>query len=248
MSKQLRAIIVDDEMLARESLVETLSDFPEISIIGECCNGFEAIRMIRDENPDLVFLDIQMPKLKGFDVIELLGSELPDIIFVTAYDEFALKAFETQAIDYLLKPVEKKRLKISLEKLNKRKNYSKKEKIKNLLNLNSERISPVSRILIRDGNNVTIVKTDNIIYIQAYGDYIKIHTDNKTYIKYDRMNSIEKRLDTQTFCRIHRSYIINIDCLEKIEPYTRDSKIVKMSNKETLPLSKRGNELLTELL
>lgn len=248
MSKTIKSLIVDDEMLARESLAETLSGFPEIEIIGECCNGFEAIRMIQDNNPDLVFLDIQMPKLDGFDVIELLGDNLPYIIFVTAYDEFALKAFETQALDYLLKPVQKKRLQKSIEKLKTRMSFSEKEKIKKLIDLNVDRISPISRVLIRDGNNVTIIKTNEIVYIQAYGDYIKIHTENKTYIKYDRMNNIENRLDSKTFCRIHRSYIINIDYLAKIEPYTKDSKIVKLTNSETLPLSRRGNDRLMELL
>lgn len=248
MNRSIKTVIVDDEMLARESLAETLTSFPEIEIIGECCNGFEAIRMIREEKPDLVFLDIQMPKLDGFDVIELLGEDLPNIIFVTAYDEFALKAFETQAMDYLLKPVQINRLKKSLEKLKQRINFSNEENIKKIIDLRADSISPIARVLIRDGNNVTIIRTGDIIYIQAYGDYIKIHTKEKTHIKYDRMNNIEKRLDGQTFCRIHRSYIINIDYLAKIEPYTKDSKIVKLTNNETLPLSRKGYEKLTDLL
>lgn len=247
MDSAIRTLIVDDEMLARESLCDTLSGFPEIEIIGECCNGFEAIRMVQDKKPDLIFLDIQMPKLDGFDVIELLGDDLPSVIFVTAFDEFALKAFETEALDYILKPVQKSRLEKSLLRLKEKIAKSGESAIKRVIELNNERKFPATRILIRDGNEVTILKTEDVMYIQAYGDYIRLFTEKSSHIKYDRLSNMEKKLDQQTFCRIHRSYILNIDYLKKIEPYTKDSKIVKLSNGKTLPLSKTGYENLAIL-
>lgn len=248
MSNKLNVIIVDDEMLARESLRSILSSIDNIEIAGECENGFEAVKSVQELSPDLVFLDIQMPKLDGFDVIELLGNDAPAIIFVTAFDEYALKAFEAQALDYLLKPVKPERLKRSVERVRANLKEEKKGETDKLIHDHNEQNLPLSRILIRDGVNVSIIPTSDIIYIEACDDYVKFHTGEKYYLKNERMGNLEKRLDPRIFCRIHRSFFININYLTKIEPYLKDSRITRLTNGKSLPLSKNGYSRLMELL
>ncbi len=248
MSNKLSVIIVDDEKLARESLRTILSSLDNVEIVGECENGFEAVKSVQELSPDLIFLDIQMPKLDGFDVIELLGDETPAIIFVTAFDEYALKAFEAQAIDYLLKPVKPERLKKSVDRVKTNLKDEKKGEMDKFIHNHKEKNLPLSRILIRDGVNVSIIPTSDIIYIEACDDYVKFHTAGKYYLKNERMGNLEKRLDPRIFCRTHRSFFININYLTKIEPYSKDSRIIKLTNGKSLPLSKNGYSRLMELL
>lgn len=248
MNNKIRTIIVDDESASRESLKGILKSYPEISLVGECVNGYEAIKEIKEQNPDLVFLDIQMPKLDGFDVVELLGKDAPLVVFVTAYDEFALKAFEAEALDYILKPVRNDRMKQVIERV---KGFIPSQgtgALKNVIDIHRSRLTPVARVLIRDGVHVHIIPTEEIVYFEAQDDYVMIYTETRSHLKSDRISSLETILDQTMFCRIHRSYIININYLSKIEPYSKDSKRAVLKNKKTLPISRSGYTRLMELL
>lgn len=248
MNNKIKVLIVDDEKLARDSVKEHLKRHLNIEVIGECENGFEAVKMVHEYGPDIVFLDIQMPKLDGFDVIELLGKNLPSIIFITAFDEYALKAFEAQAMDYLLKPVKADRFDKSINKAIKQLSNKSETKIKNLIDENKKNYKPLNRILIRDGINVTILDPSDVLYIEANDDYVKIHTGEKYWLKNGRMNDFENNLDQRIFCRIHRSFIININYMTKIEPYSKESRIVKLKNGKSLPVSKSGYSRLMQLM
>jgi two-component system LytT family response regulator len=247
-NREFKAIIVDDEPLARETVKEHLKRHPEIRISGECSNGFEAVKMIHELQPDLVFLDIQMPKLDGFDVIELLGKEAPQVIFITAFDEYALKAFEAQAVDYILKPVKAERFDKAVKRITGTMADNPDERIDRLIDHNRNNSKPLSRILIRDGVNVTILDPKDVIFVEASDDYVKFHTSQRYWLKSDRMSNLEQTLDTRIFCRIHRSYIININFITKIEPYSKDSRIVRLSNGKSLPVSRNGYSRLIELM
>jgi two-component system LytT family response regulator len=250
MDKTIKAIIVDDEDLARESLKEVLERFDDIKIINECTNGFEAVQAAQRLKPDLIFLDIQMPKLDGFDVVELLGKETPLIIFVTSYDEYALRAFEAEALDYLLKPVKPERLQQSVERVREQFQLKNSKPFETLIDKHRNFQAPLSRILIRYGTEVFIIPADDIIYFEAQDDYVKVytHAQGKSYLKSERMSHLEKMLDPQFFCRIHRSYIININFLKKIEPYSKDSRLAILQNGKKLPISRAGYNRLLELL
>jgi two-component system LytT family response regulator len=233
----IKAIIVDDEPPARQSLRLALQDIGEVEILEECENGFEAVKSIRKYKPDLVFLDIQMPKLSGFNVIELMDEEMPPVIFVTAYDEFAVKAFEANAVDYLLKPVTAERL---IKAINKISNPSRTaiKKMERDLNqtLGSGRES--SRILIREGSDVHIIEAGEIIFIEAQDDYMKIHARGREFIKYDRLSNLEKKLPAHIFERIHRSFLLNIRYLKKIEAYSKDDHLAILKTGHHIPISR----------
>jgi len=250
MNKTINVIIVDDEALARESLKQTLERFDDIKIIEECANGFEAVQAVHRLKPDLIFLDIQMPKLDGFDVVELLEKETPLIIFVTSYDEYALRAFEAEALDYLLKPVKPERLQKAVERVREQFQLKNSQPFETLIDKHRNFQAPLSRILIRYGTDVFIILVNDIIYFEAQDDYVKVYTheQGKSYLKYERMSHLENMLDPQYFCRIHRSYIININFLKKIEPYSKDSRLAIMENGKKLPISRAGYNRLMELL
>lgn len=243
-----RAIIVDDEHLARKALRMILDGFKEIEIVGECSDGFEAVKAIKEKKPDLVFLDIQMPKLDGFDVLELLGKDAPFVVFVTAYDEYALQAFEAHALDYLLKPVKPARMAKTLDRIKERFPGKNRQPVDKLLQQHRLKEVPHKRILARDRGNIYIIPTEDIIYIEAQDDYVCIYTANKSSLKNDTLANMEKMLDPQKFYRIHRSYILNIDYLNTIEPYTKDSRIAILKNGKTLPVSRSGYSRLVKLL
>ena len=238
-----RVLIVDDEPLARKAIVLALADFPDIKIIGECADGFEAVKVINKENPEVVFLDIQMPKLDGFDVLELLENP-PFIVFVTAYNEYALKAFETHALDYILKPVKPDRLGKTLERVEKRLREQKGQPVDILLDLHKKQHTPLERILIRDRNRIHILQVENISFIEAQDDYVAFFTKERSFLKKETLSGLEKRLDSRRFVRIHRSYLLNIDYLSKIEPYAKDSKIAVLKDGKTLPVSRSGFQRL----
>jgi two-component system LytT family response regulator len=234
------ALIVDDEPLAREALALALAEFKDIQVSGECSNGFEAVKAINVSKPDIVFLDIQMPKLDGFDVLELLGDDPPFVVFVTAYDEYALRAFESHALDYILKPVRPERLAKTFAKIRDRLNEDPTQPVDELLADREEQITPLTRILVRDRAEVFIIAVEDIIYVEAQGDYVAIHTAERSHLKKETLSHLEKVLDRRQFVRIHRSYILNINHLSKIEPYTKDSRIVILRNGKVLPLSRAG--------
>jgi two-component system LytT family response regulator len=248
MPAEIKVIIVDDEDHARDSLREELKRFKDIKVIAECHNGFDAVKAVQNEKPDVVFLDIQMPKLDGFDVVELLGDDSPVVVFVTAYDEYAIRAFETEALDYLLKPVNHKRLKKTIARIHEALRENQETRLSRLVSRHKDDQGPLNRILIRDGTDVNIIPVEDITYIEAQDDYISICTENKSYLKNETLSRIEEMLDPQNFCRIHRSYILNIDYLKKIEPYSKGSRIAKLKNGRTVPISRSGYNRLMELM
>jgi len=243
-----RVIIVDDEPLAREGLKLELQRHTDVQIVAECSNGFEAIEKVRQLKPDILFLDIQMPRLSGFDVIELLGEEAPLTVFVTAYDEYAVKAFEAHAVDYLLKPVQAGRLKAALQHIDQHLNHGQKSPVEHTLNALRPSLQPLTRLMIRERSQIKIIPLNEVLYIEAQGDYISICTVSQSYLKYERLSQIERRLDGQKFVRIHRSYILNLDFLAKIEPYSRDSRIAVLNNGKHLPVSRAGFERIKQVL
>jgi len=245
---KIRAIVVDDEALGRQALMEALDQIDNLEVIKECTNGFEAVKTVQKLKPDLMFLDIQMPKLDGFDVVELLGDQTPFLVFVTAFDEYALRAFEAEALDYIIKPVREDRLKKVIERVEKQIKLKSPQPVDKFINKHQSHQAPLVRILIRDGTVVTIIPSDDIIYIEAQDDYIMIYTNEKKFLKYERISNLEKMLDSQTFCRIHRSYILNIRCLKKIEPYSKDSRLAILNNGNKLPISRSGYGRLMELM
>ncbi|MCG2584212.1 LytTR family DNA-binding domain-containing protein [Massilia sp. TS11] len=239
----MRVIIVDDEELARMVVREFLRKQPDIDILAECANGFEAVKAITELEPDLVFLDIQMPKLDGFEVAELAGNRTR-YIFVTAYDQYALKAFDIHAIDYLLKPFSEQRFQAALQQAR-------------------ERIAPVNvqalaqeanahksleRIVIRDGSRVHVIPAERISYIEAQDDYVQIRSEGKDYLKNQRLSELETQLDPARFVRVHRSYILNLEAMERIEQYAKDSHQAILKDGAKLPISRSGYQKLRAII
>ncbi len=243
----IRAVIVDDEELARTALLDQLARHPEIEIAAECTNGFEAVKAVAELKPALLFLDVQMPKLNGFEVLELTGSDMA-VIFVTAYDQYAIKAFEVNAVDYLLKPFSAARfdeaLARALEQLT-RKDFSRSAE---LLTFARSAAAPLERILIRNGSDVAVIPVGTVDYIEAQDDYVSVAAQGKKYLKPQRLSDLELQLDPKRFVRIHRSYILNIDRISRIELYAKDSRIVILKDGSQLPVSRAGHEKLKALL
>jgi len=242
----IRTIIVDDEEPARLVLREFLSAHEEIKIIADCANGFDAVKAITESKPDLVILDIQMPKLNGFEVLELVDHP-PSIIFATAYNQYAVKAFEVHAVDYLLKPFSKERLTEALEHA---KGHLKKKPIpiQELASAAGMKPSPLERILVKDGSKVHVIPVDKIDYIEAQDDYVAIKSDGKTHLKQERMAELEKELDTSKFVRVHRSYILNLERIARIELYAKDSRMAILKDGTKLLISRAGYDKLKGLL
>ncbi len=245
-NKTLRAIIVDDEELARSVVRELLKPHPEIQIVAECANGFEAVKAVAEHKPDLLFLDVQMPKLTGFDVLELIGTDVA-VIFVTAYDEFAMKAFEVHAVDYLLKPVGKERLEAALERAKARLG----EKMPAPAELSAAARAPgqyTERIVVKDGTKVTLIPVAKLDYAEAQDDYVALASEGKKHLKQQTIASLEASLDPAKFVRIHRSYLVNLERVARIEPYGKDSRLAILSTGARLPVSRTGYGRLKALL
>lgn len=249
MSEHLRAVIVDDEGLARAMVKKYLNEYPEIDLVAECSNGFEGIKTIQKHEPDLVFLDIQMPKLTGFELLEILDDP-PVIIFTTAYDQFALKAFEVNAADYLMKPFSKDRfdeaIKKAMIRIKENKELDKTEA--NVSEYVAENREHLQRIITKQQSSIHIFPVENIRYIEAQDDYVMFYTTEGKYLKKQRMKYLEDHLDPDYFVRIHRSYIANIKNIKQIELYEKDSYRVILDDKQTLPVSKTGYDKLKGLL
>lgn len=243
----MRVIIVDDEFLARALLREYLAAWPDIEIVAECANGFEAVKAIGELRPDLVFLDIQMPKLDGFEVVELAGAAgHTRYVFVTAYDQFALKAFEVRAIDYLLKPFSRERLAQALESVRSRAALP--AAVEALAHDAGRRNGFLERILIRDSARVHVVPCASIDWIEAQDDYVAISAAGKTHLKNGRMAELEQGLDPALFLRVHRSYIVNLGAIARIEAPTRDSWCAVLKDGKRVPVSRSGYARLKELM
>ena len=237
MNKQLQILIVDDEELARRLTREYLRSHHDINIIGECENGVEAVQAITEQNPDLVFLDIQMPKLSGLEVLELTGRS-SGVIFTTAYDQYALKAFDMHAVDYLLKPFSQQRFDEALDKARRMLGQSAPE----LQKLLAQPVAKLERILIRDRGLVHVIPVDKIDYIEAQDDYINIHSEGRAHLKTQSLSDLETQLDNCKFVRIHRSYIISLNALKGLERASKDSHIAVLHNGTQLPISRSGYE------
>ncbi|MDB5745781.1 MAG: LytR family transcriptional regulator [Massilia sp.] len=241
----MRVIIVDDEFLARALLREYLGEHPAIEIVAECANGFEAVKAIGELQPDLVFLDIQMPKLDGFEVVELAGA-CTRYVFVTAYDQYALKAFEVRALDYLLKPFSRERLAQALANVAAREAPA--QEVRAAAIEAARRHGPLERILVRDGARVHAVATSSIDWIEAQDDYVQISSGGRTHLKNGRMAELEEGLDPGVFLRVHRSYIVNVGAIERIEAPTKDSWCAVLRDGKRVPVSRSGYAKLREAM
>jgi two-component system LytT family response regulator len=249
MDKKITAIIIDDESLGRQIVSKYLSGHNEIEILAECSNGFEGVKKINELGPDLVFLDIQMPKLNGFEMLELLEKP-PVIIFTTAYDQYAIKAFEVNAADYLLKPFSYVRFEEALERaqlLLKNKSQHT-EIVKELIRHNQETSEILERVVVKDGPRIHIIPVDTIIYIEANDDYVMIHSSEGKMLKQKTMKYFEEHLSPDDFLRIHRSYIVSIPHIKKIELVEKETYKLYLDDGTGLPVSKSGYEKLKSIL
>lgn len=237
--ESIRAIIIEDEELGRELIKNYLKDRDDIEIIAECENGFEGIKTIQEMNPDLVFLDIQMPKLNGFEMLEILD-ERPEIIFTTAYNQYAIQAFELNAIDYLLKPFSKERLLDALDKAEKRLESKSPgtDKIRNLVQQPLEEI--IERVVVKSNNKIHVIPVEKIRYLEAQDDYVMIYTTEGKHLKQATMKYFEKHLNPNDFMRVHRSYIIRLDQVVQLEPYGKDNYVAKLKDGPSVKISKSG--------
>jgi two-component system LytT family response regulator len=230
---KLTAVLVDDEDLARAVLREMLEKHPEIELLGECANGFEAVKMVSERKPDLLFLDIQMPKLDGFEVLELIGSEVA-VVFVTAYDQHALRAFEVHAVDYLLKPVGADRFEAALERAKQR--------------LGRPPGHYLDRVVVKDGARVQIIPVAKLDYVEAQDDYVALACEGKKHLKQQTISSLEAALDPRNFLRLHRSYLVNLERVAKVEPYGKETHVAILSDGTRLPVSRAGYARLRAVL
>jgi two-component system LytT family response regulator len=255
--KKFRAVIVDDEEPARQVIREFLSAHPEIEIAAECANGFEAVKSVTELKPDLVFLDVQMPKLDGFEVLELIGTSAA-VIFVTAHDNYAIRAFEVHAVDYLLKPFGCDRFEAALTRAKQRFGAASRGSVSPAA---SPAPSPsdlaaaarppaqyLDRIPVRDGTRVFIIPVAKLDYAEAQDDYIALCSEGKKHLKQQTVSSLESGLDPARFLRIHRSYIVNLERVSRIEPYGKDSHVAVLHNGTQLPVSRAGYARLREFL
>jgi two-component system LytT family response regulator len=238
----LRAVIVDDEDLARQLLREYAWEAGGVEVVAETANGFDAVKAIGDLKPDLVFLDVQMPKLDGFEVLELIEPP-PAVIFVTAYDQYAMRAFDAHAVDYLLKPFHLDRFKKALERARARLG----QPLPSAAELTAAARPPgekLERVVVRDGAKVHIIPVEKLDYVEAQDDYIALRSEKKNYLKQQTISSIEAQLDSDRFARLHRSYIVNLDRIARIEPYTKDSRVAVLQDGTQIPVSRSGHARL----
>jgi two-component system LytT family response regulator len=239
-----KVIIVDDEKAGRQLINEYLEDYPDLIVLGEANNGVDAVKIINEFKPDLVFLDIQMPGMTGFDVLQHL-EELPQIIFSTAYDQYALKAFEVHAVDYLLKPYTKDRFKIAVERLFQNKETNKAEGLTNSLLMESANYP--AKILVQSQNKLVTVAIEDVIRIEAFGDYSKLITEDKTYLSNYGISTLEEKLNPSIFIRVHRSSIINLNKVKELNKYTKSYDVV-MQNEDVVRVSRGYMDNIKKLM
>jgi two-component system LytT family response regulator len=249
MNDRIKIIIVEDEKLAREIVKNYLKKYNNIDLLGECSNGFDALKQINELKPDLIFLDIQMPKLTGFEMLEVLENP-PVIIFTTAYDQYALKAFEVNATDYLLKPFSEERFDEALQKALKLLG-NKGEAVKKIENLSKtidQKEEKLERVVVKNGQKISIVPVEDIKYIEAQDDYTMLYTDKGNFLKQKTMKYFEENLDEKDFIRIHRSYFVKITQIKQIELFEKESYRLILQDGNKLPVSKSGYQKLKEIL
>jgi two-component system, LytTR family, response regulator len=244
---RLRVAIVDDEDLARAVVREYLGQLPDIEIVAECANGFEAVKAVSDLRPDVLLLDVQMPKLDGFEVLELVGAEVA-VIFVTAYDEFALRAFEVHAVDYLVKPFSVERLAAALARARGRIGRRESPPVQALAAAARPQQGFATRILVRDGPRVHVIPVAKIDYVQAQDDYVCFWTEGKEYLKDQALGDVEASLDPARFVRIHRSYLLSLDRLARVELDERENRVAVLTTGRRLPVSRAGYQRLSRVI
>ena len=236
----MRVLIVDDEPLVRRGLAAFLRDCTDVDIVGEAAEGREALTLIRTLRPDLVFLDVQMPEMDGFAVLAQLGAdEVPEIIFVTAFDEYALKAFDVHAVDYLLKPFDQERFAVALDRARDRlARNDERQEIGGLLTTLGRSSAPLQRILVKDDGRITVVAVDEIDWIQAADNYARIHTGRGAFLLRETMRSLEERLDPSVFVRVHRSSIVNLTRVRELHPLFGGEYTIVLTSGDRLTLSR----------
>jgi two-component system LytT family response regulator len=245
-STTLRAAIVDDEELARGFLRELLRPHAEIEVVAECANGFEAVKAVAESTPHVLFLDVQMPKLDGFEVLELIDpAHMPAVIFVTAYDQYAMRAFDAHAVDYLLKPFSAERFERALERAKSRLGERRPPLDAAILRPPGER---PQRVVVKDGSRVHVIPLDKLDYVEAQDDYVALHSCGKSYLKQQPIAAVEASLDPMRFVRIHRSAIVNLERISRIEPYGKESRIAILTDGARLPVSRSGYARLLEAM
>ncbi|WP_423736263.1 LytR/AlgR family response regulator transcription factor [Chitinophaga caseinilytica] len=240
----IKTILIDDEPLARELVREYLRDFPQVEIVAECNDGFEGLKAIQQHQPDLLFLDIQMPKINGFEMLELVD-KLPQVIFTTAFEEYALRAFEVSAVDYLLKPFSKDRFAKALQKMLERSSGINPDLLDN-----AAREMPMqqNRVVVKINGKIKIIPVQDIHYLEGADDYVKIITAEGAFLKNKTMTFFEKMLDPQQFIRVHRSYILNVTQITRIDPYEKESYLAILRDGSKVMVSKTGYPKLKEVL
>ena len=241
----IHVILIDDEPLARSIVKEYLSSYPEIKVVHECHDGFEGVKAIAQHKPNLIFLDIQMPKINGFEMLELLENP-PSVIFTTAFDEYAIRAFELHAVDYLLKPFSKERFDKAVQKWMGQQNVA--QKNTTVLLENMAQPEERQRIVVKKGSNIVILPVHTVHYIEAFDDYVKVHTKEGFYLKKKTISHYETTLDPSQFVRIHRSFLLNLQELTRIEPMEKDNHVALLKSGVRVPLSQSGYVKLKEVL
>jgi two-component system LytT family response regulator len=243
-----KAIIIDDEPLARSIVKEYLALYPQIQLVEECNDGFEGVKAIQQHHPDIVFLDIQMPKINGFEMLELID-EPPAILFTTAFDEYAIRAFEAHAVDYLLKPFSAERFSKAIDKwLNQQSALQQKAATADLLQSSSQLPSQSERIVVKNAGRIKIIPLQDIQYLEAADDYVKIITADGNFLKKKTMGYFEAVLDPKQFVRTHRSYILNVQLITRIDPYEKENQVAILSSGVKIPVSKSGYAKLKSVL
>lgn len=247
--KNIRVLIIEDETPARELIKYMLKDHPGIEVIGECADGFCGAREIKEKRPDLIFLDIQMPKLTGFELLEVLD-EKPEVIFTTAFDQYAIRAFELNAVDYLLKPYSKERFDSALAKAVSRigKETQEPDKVEKLVTTVTEAEGYLTRIVFRKGAGIKIIPLNLISYLASEDDYVMIYYNEGKALKPKTMKYYEDHLPPSLFMRVHRSYIVNIEQITRLEPYSKDNYVAVLKSGEKIPVSRTGYKMLREKL
>lgn len=239
----IKTIIIDDEPLAAGIVQEFLADFPQFEVLEVCQDGFQGLKAIQHHQPDLIFLDVQMPKITGFEMLELIDSP-PAVIFTTAFDQYAVKAFDAMAIDYLLKPFSQERFSKAIEKYLAQANEPQIEEREGLNQLAEKS----NRLVVRVKNDIKIIPIHEVTFFEAEDDYISIHTPGGKYLKKMTMKSLEDVMDPGKFARVHRSFMVNLNQITQIEPFERDSYILKMRDGTQVPVSKTGYSRLRKVL
>jgi two-component system, LytTR family, response regulator len=242
-----KVIIIDDEPLARSIVKEYLAKHPQLELLAECGDGFDGVKAIQQHQPDLIFLDIQMPKINGFEMLELI-EQPPNVIFTTAFDEYAIKAFEAHAIDYLLKPFNQERFDKAVSKWQEQQQSHTPAKTEELLETAAQSPAQNQRVVVKNGSKIKIIPVHDIFYLEAADDYVKIHTHEGYFLKNKTMSHFEQALDGQQFVRSHRSFIVNVQQITRIDPYEKDNHIAILKSGMRVPVSRGGYGKLKAVL